>query len=135
MHIFNKYIISLPLLIYTVFMNALNFFMKPVSVPQKQYEALRMYYVEKKKAKDVAKEFGYAHRAFTSLVSDFNNAINNKGFINPFLSQKSRDGPKLGTTTILMRLFSGCEKRIFPLKTSKSVWTQWAIKLQRTLFT
>ena len=65
-------------------MNNLDFFMRPVSVPQKQYEALRMYYVEKEKAKDVAEEFGYTYRAFTSIVSDFNNTIKEKDFINPF---------------------------------------------------
>jgi len=77
-------------------MNKLDFFIKPISVSQKQYEALRMYYVEKKKAKDVAREFGYTHRAFTSLVSDFNNIINSKDFINPFFVTKKAGRPRAG---------------------------------------
>ena len=119
MHIFNKYIISLPLLIYTVFMNTLDFFMKPVSVPQKQYEALRMYYVEKKKAKDVAREFGYAHRAFTSLVSDFNNAINNKGFINPFFITKKVGRPRAGDNNNIDEIVFRLRKKNFSIEDIK----------------
>jgi transposase len=61
-------------------MKAEDFFLNPKSIPQKQYEALRAYYVENKPAKEVAKEFGYKHRGFTSIVLDFNKKLNdNKG--------------------------------------------------------
>ena len=53
-------------------MNAKDFFLKPKSTAQKQYEALRMYYVENKTAKETAKKFGYKHRGFTTIVTDFN---------------------------------------------------------------
>ena len=71
-------------------MKKLDFFIKPVSVPQKQYETLRKYYVEKKKARDVAKEFGYTYRAFTSIITDFNNAIKEDNFINPYWGNDDR---------------------------------------------
>jgi hypothetical protein len=48
-----------------------TFFIQPASVTHKQYEALRMYFVEGKNAKEVADKFGYKYRAFTSLVTDF----------------------------------------------------------------
>ena len=48
-----------------------NFFLKPGSVSHRQYEALRMYYIENLPAADVADFFGYKYRAFTSIVSDF----------------------------------------------------------------
>jgi hypothetical protein len=51
--------------------NALDFFLSPNSVTQKQYEALRMYFVERKTAKEVAKRFGYKHRGFTTIVTEF----------------------------------------------------------------
>ena len=53
-------------------MEAIDFFLNPSSVPQKQYEALRAYYVENRSAKEVAEDFGYKHRGFTSIVLNFN---------------------------------------------------------------
>jgi len=53
-------------------MKPANFFLEPQSIYQKQYEALRCYYIEKKSAKEVAKLFGYKHRGFTTIVSEFN---------------------------------------------------------------
>lgn len=47
------------------------FFEMPNSVAHKQYEALRMYYIDGVPAQQVAQRFGYTYRAFTSLVSDF----------------------------------------------------------------
>ncbi|TSA32480.1 MAG: IS4/IS5 family transposase [Porphyromonadaceae bacterium] len=52
-------------------MNPLTFFLEPKTVAQKQYEALRLYYVEGLSAHEVAGRFGYTYRAFTSLVSSF----------------------------------------------------------------
>jgi len=58
-------------------MTAKDFFLNPQSIPQKQYEALRAYYVDGRSAKDVANEFGYKYRGFTSIVLDFNKKLNN----------------------------------------------------------
>ena len=52
-------------------MNLLTFFLQPKTVAHKQYEALRMYYVDGVPANEVAGRFGYTYRAFTSLVSSF----------------------------------------------------------------
>lgn len=57
-------------------MTAKEFFLNPKSIPQKQYEALRAYYVDNKSAKQVADEFGYKHRGFTSIVLNFNKKLN-----------------------------------------------------------
>jgi len=56
-------------------MKAKDFFLEPRTTSQKQYEALRAYYVENKTAKQVAKEFGYKHRGFTSIVLNFNKKL------------------------------------------------------------
>ena len=48
-----------------------KFFSNPQSVYQKQYEALRCYFIEKKPAKEVAEIFGYKYRGFTTIVSRF----------------------------------------------------------------
>ena len=58
-------------------MKPIDFFLNPKSVYQKQYEALRCYYIEKKTAKEVAEIFGYKHRGFTTIVSQFNAKLKN----------------------------------------------------------
>jgi hypothetical protein len=52
-------------------MDIQDFFSSPHSVAQKQYEALRMYFTQGVKAKDVAQKFGYTYRGFTTIVADF----------------------------------------------------------------
>lgn len=52
-------------------MDLKSFFEVPRSVSHKQYEALRMYYVDGFPAREVASRFGYTYRAFTSLVTSF----------------------------------------------------------------
>ena len=58
-------------------MDTINLFLLPSSIAQKQYEALRMYYVEGKTAKEVAEKFGYKHRGFTTIVTEFNKKLKN----------------------------------------------------------
>ncbi len=58
-------------IIYSSIMNEKDYFLIPTSTKQKQYEALRAYFVDEFSAKEVAKKFGYTPRAFTSLVADF----------------------------------------------------------------
>ncbi len=57
--------------INTIIMQPLDFFLNTSSIAQKQYEALRMYYVENKSAVEVAAMFGYTHRGFTTIVTEF----------------------------------------------------------------
>ncbi|MBL7139100.1 MAG: transposase [Bacteroidales bacterium] len=57
-------------------MDPSSFFLTPRNVAHKQYEALRMYFVENRTAKDVSLRFGYTYRAFTSLVSSFREKLN-----------------------------------------------------------
>lgn len=52
-----------------------SFFEMPKSVAHKQYEALRMYYLDDAPAQEVAERFGYTYRAFTSLVTTFRRKI------------------------------------------------------------
>jgi len=100
-------------------MNCLDYFLQPDCVSQKQYEALRMYYVEKKKAKDVAKEFGYTYRAFTSIVSDFKNVINSKDFSNPFFTAKKTGRPKTGDDNNINEIIFRLRKKNFSIEDIK----------------
>jgi len=58
-------------------MDPFTFFSEPVLVTHKQYESLRMYFMEDVSAHEVAEHFGYTYRAFTSLVSVFRNKLAN----------------------------------------------------------
>ena len=68
----------------TRIMNPVDFFLNPQSVYQKQYEALRCYYIERKSAKEVAEIFGYKHRGFTTIVSEFNAKLASANQEDPF---------------------------------------------------
>lgn len=53
----------------------IDYFLQPFSIAQKQYEALRMYFVEKKTASEVALRYGYTYRGFTTTISEFRKKI------------------------------------------------------------
>lgn len=83
-------------------MNTIDYFLNPSSVAQKQYEALRMFFVEKKKGEEVAKIFGYSYRAFTSIVSDFRKKIR-EGTQEDIFFQKRQKGRKENTDKDLIK--------------------------------
>ena len=58
-------------------MNEIDFFLQPGSVAQKQYEALRLYHLEGKTAREVAEKFGYKYRGFTTIVTEFSKKLRN----------------------------------------------------------
>lgn len=80
-------------------MEPVTFFLQPKSVAHKQYEALRMYYVEGITAHEVAGHFGYTYRAFTSLVSSFRGKL---GVSNPdtLFFVENTPGRKISTETL-----------------------------------
>lgn len=59
-----------------MFMTPFDFFSSPHSIAQKQYEALRMYFLDKKTAREVAPIFGYSYRGFTTIISIFLKKLN-----------------------------------------------------------
>ena len=73
-------------------MDAKQYFLNPSSIAQKQYEALRMHYVEEKTTKEVAEIFGYKHRGFTTIITDFNKKLKNNNIGDVFFkpTQKGR---------------------------------------------
>jgi hypothetical protein len=52
-----------------------DFFLRPKSIAHKQYEALRMFFVDKRPAAEVARSFGYTYRGFTTIASNFRKAL------------------------------------------------------------
>lgn len=69
-----------------------DYFLKHHSIAQKQYEALRAFFVAKLSAKETAEKFGYTLRAFNSLVTDFRANLK-KGLLNqndPFFQVRNK---------------------------------------------
>ena len=61
-----------------------TFFQSPQSVVHKQYEALRMYFLEKKSAQEVASYFGYEVNAVYALTYDFRRMLKNTNGVEKF---------------------------------------------------
>ena len=76
-----------------------HFFCRPQNTAQKKYEALRAFYVEKRQAEDVAKQFGYKLSSFYSLTRDFKKNLSQE---NPdqhfFISKPAGRRPKDDTS-------------------------------------
>ncbi len=89
-------------------MNIIDFFLSPGSIAQKQYEALRMFYVEGKTAKEVAEAFGYTHRGFTSIITDFKKKLRNKDgndlFFKPVQKGRKPTEKVIGARDIVVEL-------------------------------
>ena len=65
-----------------------EFFLAPDSPRQRQYEALRCYYVEERPVKEVAQQFGYTPGAFHALCHQFRHAHERQFFV------ETKPGPK-----------------------------------------
>jgi hypothetical protein len=74
-------------------MDISSFFLKPNSIAQKQYEALRLFFIENVPAIEVAKKFGYTYRGFTTIASDFRKKIKN-GLANELFFTTIKKGRK-----------------------------------------
>ena len=71
-------------------MKPFDFFLQPNSIAQKQYEALRMYFVEKQTAAEVALKYGYTYRGFTTIISEFRKKIDAGKTDGLFFSEKQK---------------------------------------------
>lgn len=75
-------------------MEPYDYFSTSHSTAQKQYEALRMYFLEKRKASEVAHIFGYTYRGFTTIISDFRKWLRDNPQEDPFFYQKAKGRKK-----------------------------------------
>jgi hypothetical protein len=79
-------------------MDTYSFFIEPTMTTHKQYEALRMYYVEGITAREVADQFGYTYRAMTSLITAYRKKLD----LDPtgsFFFVENKAGRKVGSNT------------------------------------
>jgi len=85
-------------------MKPIDFFKTPQTIAQKQYEALRMYYLEDKTAYDVAQAFGYTHRGFTTIVTEFTKQLKEREVSSLFFKEVTRGRKKTQDTIVEMIL-------------------------------
>ena len=60
-----------------------RFFSEPESPKQRQYEALRAYFLESRPAQEVARAFGYSRNSFYVLCHHFRRDLNPVFFVSP----------------------------------------------------
>lgn len=71
-------------------MTPIDFFSNPNSIAQKQYEALRMFFVEKKQVTEIALRFGYTYRGLTTIIANFRKELKNSNHKNLFFKELQR---------------------------------------------
>ena len=68
-----------------------HFFLRPKLSMQRQYEALRAFYVDRLSAREVARRFGYTLNGFNSLRRDFARARHMEKF---FVVREAKPGSR-----------------------------------------
>ena len=72
-------------------MNPNNYFLHPTCATQRQYEALKAFYIEGLSVEEVASKFGFTPSYFKKIRSNFKKKL--KQGVNPFFP-KMKTGPK-----------------------------------------
>lgn len=87
---FNEYYLLLYTVIIIRSMTPEKYFLSPQSVAQKQYEALRHFFLDGWTAAQVAEKYGYTYRGFTTIISDFRKKLKLASQEDPFFYQRPK---------------------------------------------
>ncbi len=68
-----------------------QFFLKPTQTYHRQYEAMRAFFVEKRRVQEIAQQFGYQESSLRSMICRFRAEVENNA-PNPFLFNPNSDG-------------------------------------------
>jgi hypothetical protein len=90
-----------------------EYFQTPSATAQKQYEALRRFFVDHQPAETVAKQFGYKLSAFYSLVRDFRAHLNSKSSEDFFFKGSKKGRGFKSDTSRLQDLIVALRKKNF----------------------
>jgi hypothetical protein len=99
-----------------------DYFLKHNTIAQKQYEALRAFFVDKLSAKETAEKFGYTLRAFNSLVTDFRTTLK-KGWLNqddPFFQVRKKGRSIKKDTDNILKLILEMRKKNYSVTDIKT---------------
>ena len=97
-----------------------QFFLSPVLPQQKQYEALRAFFIDRVKVAEIASRFGYSTLTVYSLIRDFRREL---GAGNPEKLFFSAAGRPVLPCRSATSGSSGCASNTFRSPTSKSALT------------
>jgi len=97
------------------------FFANPQNTVQKQYEALRAFYVEKWSGEDVAKHFGYTLSSFYSLTRDFKKNLLQDEPAQFFFTPKTTGRKPKAETDKINQLIVGLRKKYLSVPDIKAI--------------
>ena len=116
-------------------MDPLKYFLTNNSIAQKQYEALRMFFVENKTAKEVAGQFGYTHRGFTTIVSNFRKDLKTHQPSELFFKEKKRGRKRSEQTNEAKALIVKLRKKYYSVEDIKTTLDSKNIKIsEKTIY-
>ena len=120
---------------YTYIMNPASFFTFPRSIAQKQYEALRMYFLEGVPAREVAGKFGYTYRGFTTIISDFRDKIKSGDTEHLFFAPTSRGRPVSPVVDSISQIIVDLRKRYYSVADIKVTLDSQGIQVsEKTIY-
>ena len=70
-----------------------EFFLDPKETYQRQYEALRAFFVEGRQLSEIAQQFGYQESSLSVMISNFRNQVKANN-LRPFLFSREPGGHK-----------------------------------------
>ncbi|MDA3915518.1 MAG: hypothetical protein PF690_00900, partial [Deltaproteobacteria bacterium] len=97
------------------------FFTKPQNTVQKQYEALRAFYIEKCSGQKVAKRFGYTLASFYSLTRDFKRNLLQDKSAQYFFSSKVTGRKPKDETGKINQFIIGLRKKYLSVPDIKAI--------------
>jgi hypothetical protein len=72
-----------------------QFFLEPAETYHRQYEAMRAFFVEGRRLKEIAQQFGYQESSLRTLVCRFRNQVKTDA-VHPFLFSRRSGGLLVG---------------------------------------
>ncbi|GBD87622.1 transposase DDE domain protein [bacterium BMS3Abin03] len=112
-----------------------DFFLSPVSISQKQYEALRMFFIDKQPAGDVASKFGYTYRGFTTIVSGFRKQLKTTNTGNLFFTDKRRGRKRTDQVSVAKDIVIELRKKYYSVEDIKVAIDSKGYKLsEKTIY-
>ncbi|MDT8442532.1 MAG: transposase [Desulfuromonadales bacterium] len=98
-----------------------QFFTEPGVLAQRQYEALRLFFVEKKPAREVASRFGYTYRGFTTLVSDFRGKLKEENTHDYYFVERKKGKKRSELTDEASKVVIDLRKKYYSVQDIKVV--------------
>lgn len=109
-------------------MDIVEFFKNPISTTHKQFEALRMFFVEEKTAFEVANKFGYTENTIYTLIRDLRIKLK-RSLDDPFFIKKSAGRKIKAETNKAKEIIIALRKKYFSVQDIKTVLDAQQIKV------